>query len=62
MESKFDNCRFRSDSEIEFGEISCCGAKIASGYVCLERGIEGLSPQVCEQCEFYQPRLIETSD
>lgn len=56
--TKFDTCRFRSDTEIEFGEISCCGAMTQKGWICLERGIEALTPLVCVGCEFYEPRLV----
>lgn len=55
--TKFDTCRFRSDTEIEFGELGCCGRAPLKGFTCLERLIEGLTPVVCERCEFYQSRL-----
>jgi len=56
---KFDTCRFRSAEEIQFGELSCCGSQAARGHICYERNIEGLTPTVCEKCDFYQSRLIE---
>lgn len=56
--TKFDTCRYRTDEEIEFGTISCCGQNIAKGYCCIERGIDGLTPPVCVNCEFYEPRII----
>ena len=56
---KFDTCRFRSDTEIVFGELGCCGSVPAQGWVCIERSIEGLTPVVCESCEFYEGRLVE---
>lgn len=61
-QDRFDSCRYRSDTEIEFGLAGCCGSKPATGYVCFERDISGLTPKVCENCEFYEQRLAELEE
>lgn len=55
--TKFDTCRYRTDVEIPFGELGCCGVLPQSGFCCLERMLEGLTPIVCMKCDFYEKRF-----
>ena len=59
---KFDTCRYRSAEAIQFGSLSCCGKMPDIGFLCYERNIEGLTPVVCERCDFYEKRLMVEGD
>lgn len=50
--SKLETCSYRSEDQVEYGP-SCCQSKRSMGYYCLERGIHGLTEEVCNECEFY---------
>jgi hypothetical protein len=55
MNTKLETCKFRSDEQAEYGP-SCCQSKRSVGYYCLERGIHGLTNEVCDACEFYSAK------
>ena len=59
MENKMETCKFRSDTVAEYGP-SCCASKRSVGYYCLERGIHGLTDEVCNSCELYASKTQES--
>ena len=44
--SKLETCSHKSKDQVEYGP-SCCQSKRSVGYYCLERGIHGLTEEVC---------------
>lgn len=60
MNSKLETCLYRSDDQVEYGP-SCCQSKRSFGYYCIERGIHGLTEEVCNACDFYKNKSIENT-
>jgi hypothetical protein len=56
--SKLETCSHRSQDQVEYGP-SCCQSKRSVGYYCLERGIHGLTEEVCNACDFYINKTVE---
>lgn len=58
--SKLETCLHKSQDQVEYGP-SCCQSKRSVGYYCLERGIHGLTEEVCNACDFYASKVVEES-
>jgi hypothetical protein len=56
--SKLETCLHKSQDQVEYGP-SCCQSKRSVGYYCLERGIQGLTAEVCDACDFYVSKVVE---
>jgi hypothetical protein len=56
--SKSETCLHRSKDQVEYGP-PCCQSRRSVGYYCLERGIHGLTEEVCNACDFYVSKVVE---
>jgi len=58
MNSKLETCSHRSKDQAEYGP-PCCQSRRSVGYYCLERGIHGLTEEVCNACDFYLNKAMQ---
>lgn len=58
MNSKLETCSHRSKDQAEYGP-PCCQSRRSVGYYCLERGIHGLTEEVCSACDFYLNKAMQ---
>ncbi len=57
--SKFDNCKFRSEGEEVrlIKRCSCQGGDYTEhGYVCSSKQIFKVTPEICANCEIFEPK------
>jgi hypothetical protein len=47
---KFNNCKYRSEEQVEVGEFSCCSNTLHMAYICFARNIEDLMIEHCKDC------------
>jgi len=52
----FDTCKHRSSKELKFGKKFCCGSNVREAFYCYKLKIEGVSPDICQNCEHYESR------
>lgn len=55
-QEKFDKCLYRSSEKHYVQEVWCCGAKREEGYLCIRKLIDNVTPTICNDCIFYQPK------
>lgn len=55
-DTNFDTCKHRSEHKIVYSQSPCCGDVYDEGFTCYRLNIKGLTPDICQYCEYYEQK------